>query len=95
MGQQLDAIVSSGFWGWVNASLGYLFHYEEYADPSSYNLSGFHRRDRIHQVLAELERPIIPGLSARLWYIGTFDDSNTDEFRYDRHVVHLGVMYAF
>lgn len=94
-GHQLDFLLSSGIAGWVNASLGYLLHYMEYADPSSFNRSGFHRRDTVHQVLAELERPIIPGLSARFWYIGTFDDSNTDEFRYDRHVVHLGVMYAF
>jgi hypothetical protein len=94
-GHRLDAIVNAGIAGWVNTALGYSFHYMEYDDPSSYNASGFHRRDRVHRVLAELERPIIPGLSARLWYIGTFDDSNTDEFRYDRHVVHLGVLYAF
>lgn len=94
-GHQFDVILRSGIAGWVNASLGYLFHYMEYADPSRFNADGFQRRDRVHQVLAELERPIIPGLSARFWYMGTFDDSNTDEFRYDRHVVHLGVMYAF
>lgn len=95
VGHQFDLIFSSGVLDWFNTSAGYLFHYEEYTEPSSLNASGFHRRDRIHQVLAEIERPIIPGLSARFWYIGTFDDSNTDEFRYDRHVVHLGVMYAF
>lgn len=94
-GHQFDGLLSAGIAGWVNAVLGYSFHYMEYSEPSSFNLSGFHRRDRVHQVLAGLDRDIIPGLNARFWYIGTFDDSNTDEFRYDRHVVHLGVMYAF
>lgn len=95
LGNQVDAEFATSLWGLADGTFGYLFHYEDYEHPNPRNASGYHRRDRISQFLVELTRPLTPSLTAGLWYIGTVDDSNTDEFRYNRNVVHVGVNFAF
>jgi hypothetical protein len=95
LGHQFDLSLQAGLWGFADGVIGYLFNYQDYSEANPRNASGFHRRDPIHQFWIELSRAILPGLRAGFWYIGTIDDSNTDEFRYDRHVVHAGASYAF
>jgi hypothetical protein len=91
LGHQFDVLFHVGILGWVDASAGYQFRYETYEEENSRNASGFARRDRQSQWLIELDKPLTPYLSVAAWYIGTINGSNTDEFRYDRHVVSLGV----
>jgi predicted negative regulator of RcsB-dependent stress response len=94
-GHQFDVEFDTGLWGFAQGAFGYLFYYQDYVDSNPRNSNGFHRRDPIHRFLVELTRPLTPSLTAGLWYIGTIDDSNTDEFRYQRHVLHLGVTFAY
>lgn len=94
-GHQFDVEFDAGLWGLAHGTFGYLFYLQDYVGANPRKSSGFHRRDRTHQFLVAISRPLTPSLTAGIWYAGTIDGSNTKEFRYQRHLLHLGVTFAY
>ena len=72
--------------------------YDHYRHASTFLLPGEtieHRRDDVWIVQALLERPIAKRVTVTARWTYFNDDSNTDVFNYDRHVVGLYVTVAF
>jgi len=80
--------------GQISGSYGY----DRYRHASTFLFPGEaieHRRDDVWIVQALLERPIAKRVIASARWTYYNDDSNTDVFNYDRHVVELYVTVAF
>jgi tetratricopeptide (TPR) repeat protein len=80
--------------GDVSGSYGY----DHYRHSSTFLLPGEkieHRRDDVWIVQGLLERPITKRVTATARWTYYNDDSNTDVFSYDRHVVGLYITVAF
>lgn len=81
----------------VTFETGYRYAHKDY-DSASGNAfrpaPGRRRRDHDQRVVAAFERPlseISPHLFVTASYFGTFNESNKDDFEYDRHIGSLGV----
>lgn len=74
--------------------LSYLHRDNDYSFANS--RSGFRekRRDNLHGVLAQLSRELTPRLVLRFGYRGRFNDSNIDDFQYDRHIASVDVRFV-
>lgn len=76
----------------VTSEIGYRFRYENYADASAaFVPAGAERRDDEHRLGAVLRRDLTEMLSLVAAWVGTWNESNKDDFEYDRHIVSLGV----
>jgi len=92
---QFDIEVHSAVRDWFAATLGYAVLLDDYEHPNSRTGFRIGRYDNQHQIVLLLERPITPFLLAGINYLGTINNSNLDEFEYDRHVVSAGVRMHF
>jgi hypothetical protein len=94
-GHQFDVRLQGDLLEVAHVIAGYQIRFEEYDFANSRNVSGFVRRDDEHQFVLRFERALVAHVIASLTYLGAINDSNTDEFRYDRHIVSLGVGVSF
>jgi len=92
---QFDVELQSPVRNWFTATLGYALLLDDYEHPNSRTGYRIGRYDNQHQISILLERPITPFLLAGIDYFGTINNSNLDEFEYDRHVVSAGVRMHF
>jgi Tfp pilus assembly protein PilF len=78
---------------WTTAGqLGYRFRREDYNDASTVFVPvGRSRLDYEHRIGAALRRPLTDMISLVAAWVGTWNESNKDDFEYDRHIVSLGV----
>jgi len=82
----------------LTGQLSVSYGYDRYRRTSTFLLPGEtreHRRDHVWIVQSILERPIAQRVTASLRWTYYNDDSNTDVFDYDRHVVGAYVTVAF
>jgi tetratricopeptide (TPR) repeat protein len=96
-GHQFDARFHFSLLDWARGETGYLFRLEDYEFRNSRGgpPPNERRDDREHQLVFHLERPLTPYLLLQAEYLGRINDSNLDEFEYDRHVVSGGVRLHF
>jgi hypothetical protein len=98
-GHQVDAYVRFAARDWFEGLVGYAIRIEDYDFRNSRTGTaprfGKRREDVEHEVVVRFERAITPYLSAAVQYLGVFNDSNLDEFEYDRHVVSGGLRVHF
>jgi tetratricopeptide (TPR) repeat protein len=96
-GHQIEAQVHFSFFDWVGADAGYAFRYEDYKFDNS--RSGIppddNRKDNEHQFVIHLEHPLTSYLILEAQYLGRFNDSNLDEFTYNRNIIAGGVRLHF
>lgn len=72
--------------------LGYRFRYEDYDDASAAFLpAGSGRRDDEHRVRVGVRKDLTDAISLVAAWVGTWNESNKDDFEYDRNIVSLGV----
>ena len=99
LGHQLNAYVHVPVLDWFDALAGYTFVLDDYQYRNSRTGTppkfGKKRQDDEHQLVFRVERPILPYLSVALEYLGIFNDSNIDEFTYNRQVISAGVRVHF
>ena len=79
----------------VTLETGYRYSHKDYDTASAVFLPvGRRRRDHEQRVVVSFERPMTE-ISEHLFvtaaYFGTFNQSNKDDFQYDRHIGSLGV----
>jgi tetratricopeptide (TPR) repeat protein len=79
--------VGTPTWFQTNASLTYVFRYDEYTQPNSF--AGFRKRryDDFSQIAFQLTRPIGEHVNVGLQYWGTWNPSNIGLFDYRRQIV--------
>jgi Tfp pilus assembly protein PilF len=76
----------------IRAETHFAYRYEYYAAESDdFNESGGRRRDHDFLFSLSLRRRIWAGIDGVVAYFGDFNDSNNEDFNYDRSVVSLGV----
>jgi hypothetical protein len=84
----------------ISSLVTYAYRREQYPENSLYANSLFDdtpgidtttegRRDKVHQVMVVLRRPLGSYLQVAAAYFGTFNGSNDPEFDYDRHIASL------
>ena len=89
--------VGGGFPAWWHTfvDLMYLYRNDNYTEPNSFADFQKTRDDNGFLVYAAVRRPITAYLSAVLGYYGTINDSNIDEFAYNRHVVRAALEFSY
>jgi hypothetical protein len=96
---QIDLRLDFELVDWATFLAGYLFRLEDYQFRNSRTGSppafGRRRHDRQHQLVFHVERPLIPHLIAEIEYLGVINDTNIDEFEYNRHVLSAAVRVEF
>jgi tetratricopeptide (TPR) repeat protein len=84
---------------WFSGVAGYLFRMEDYQFRNSRTGSppdfGRRRHDRQHQIVLHFERPLIPHLIGAVDYLGVINDTNIDEFEYNRQVLSGSIRVEF
>jgi hypothetical protein len=84
---------------WCSGVAGYLFRLEDYKFRNSRTGTppafGRRRHDRQHQIVLHFERPLIPHLIGEVEYLGVINDTNIDEFEYNRHVLSAAIRVEF
>ena len=97
-----------GFGGWIGVTqhlpakfageLEFFFEHDRYEHRSSFLLPGESskkRRDNLFRIRAVIERPIVKDMIASVIWTYWNNDSNTDVFNYQRHVVGAYITVAF
>jgi hypothetical protein len=96
---QIDLRFNFELLDWATGVAGYAFRLVDYQFRNSRTGSppafGVRRHDRQHHIVLHFERPLIPHLVAELEYLGVINDTNIDEFEYNRHVVSAAVRVEF
>lgn len=92
---RLDFELEASVLDWFDARLGYALIVDnaEHANSRTGFVHG--RNDTQHQIVIHLERPLTQHLNAAVDYFGIINDSNIDEFEYDRSIVSAGVNMRF
>jgi len=76
----------------TGGQLGYRFRREDYNDASTVFVPiGRSRLDYEHRIGAALRKQLTDMISLVAAWVGTWNESNKDDFEYDRHIVSLGV----
>lgn len=99
-GQELNLGLGWDLPGEISSRLFYAYRREQYPENSLYGNSLYDgtpgivtthegRRDKVHQVMVVLRRPLGSYLQLVAAYLGTFNGSNDGEFDYDRHIASL------
>jgi len=73
----------------------YSFRNKDYNFANSRTNFTRERNDDMHNVLLILRRKLTPYLEVNLSYSATVNNSNIDDFQYDRHIVSLGFDFVF
>jgi Tfp pilus assembly protein PilF len=79
-GHQVDAGAGFTLPADVGVELSYVFRYEDYAPESN------GRRDNEHRAMLVARKWINDYVAVSAGYFGVFNDSNKDDFEYDRHI---------
>lgn len=96
---QIDLRFDFEVFDWASGVAGYLFRFEDYQFRNSRTGSppafGRRRHDRQQQLVLHFERPLIPHLIGEVEYLGVINDTNIDEFEYNRHVLSAAIRVEF
>ncbi len=94
-GNQFDVGLTSALFGVARGQAAYQFRLEDYQFPNSRVDFAKRRHDNEHQFALALERDVMPQLAVTFDFVGVINNSNIDNFQYDRDVVSLGVRLLF
>ncbi len=92
---QLDFEFEASVLDWFDTRLGYALVIDNAEHPNSRTGFVHGRNDVQHQIVIHAERPLTQHLNAAVDYFGIINDSNIDEFEYDRSIVSAGVNMQF
>jgi hypothetical protein len=94
-GHEVDVGISWLFPWEVTGEAAYAYRHERYDDeseqPSTAIIFRERRIDNEHHFTAVASRPFLDLLRVRLAYFGTINDSNQNEFQYDRHIASISL----
>jgi tetratricopeptide (TPR) repeat protein len=94
-GNQFDVGLAAVLFGLARAQLAYQFRLEDYQFPNSRVDFAKRRHDNEHQFALALEHDLTSELTLTFDYVGVINNSNIDNFQYDRNIVSVGVRVAF
>ncbi len=92
---QFEFELEASVMDWFDTRLGYALILDDAEHPNSRTGFVHGRNDNEHQIVIHLERPITRNLTAALDYFGIINNSNIDEFEYDRNIVSAGLSMRF
>ncbi len=92
---QFDIQLEASVRDWFDTSLGYALLLDDYKHPNSRTGFVYRRHDADHQIVIHIERPLTRHLTASLDYFGIINDSNLEEFDYDRSIITANVRMHF
>lgn len=95
MDNMFDLQLAFGLFDLARGQVGYLFDLQDYEHPNS--RTGFSRRrhDKQSQFVVHLAHDFTDMLSADLAYLGVLNDSNIDDFEYNRNLIQANVWLQF
>jgi hypothetical protein len=79
----------------MSTELTYFFRDENYTFANSRTNFTKARSDNTHSLFFLVRKPLTPYLDVTVSYIAMFNDSNIDDFQYDRHIISLGLQLAY
>jgi Tfp pilus assembly protein PilF len=98
-GQEADAGVSWAFPADIVGEFSYAYRNERYDNaseqPSNAVIFKERRRDNVHHFTVVAAKDLMQHLRLRLAYFGTINDSNQNEFQYDRHIGSVALEVRF
>jgi tetratricopeptide (TPR) repeat protein len=94
-GNQFDVGLAALLFGVARGQLAYQFRLEDYQFPNSRVDFAKRRHDNEHQIALALEHDLTAELTLTFDYVGVINNSNIDNFQYDRNIVSLGVRVVF
>jgi predicted negative regulator of RcsB-dependent stress response len=92
---QLDVGLTAGLFGWARGQAAYQFRLEDYQFPNSRVDFAKRRHDNEHQFALGLEHDVTSELALTLDFVGVINNSNIDNFEYDRDIVSIGARVVF
>lgn len=95
MDNMFDVQLDFGLWDVVDAQLGYLFDLQDYEHPNSRTDYTRRRHDKQNQIVVHLSHAFNDMLAADFAYLGIINDSNIDDFQYDRSIFQANVWLQF
>jgi hypothetical protein len=95
MTHQFDIELAAAVRDWFDTRLGYAVLIDDAEHPNSRTAFAYGRNDAEHQIVIRVERPITENFIAALDYFGVVNNSNLEEFEYDRSIVSAGVSMHF
>jgi Tfp pilus assembly protein PilF len=91
----LDLRLDFGLLDWAHGTVGYAVDLQDYKHPNSRTDFSKRRHDFDNQIVVRFARDLTPNLSADLSYFGVINDSNIEDFQYNRSIVEAGVRLHF
>lgn len=92
---QFDFELEAAVLDWFDATMGYTITIDDSEHPNSRTGYVYGRNDVEHQFVIHLERPVMDHLTLVFDYFGILNNSNLDEFEYDRSIVSAGIRTQF
>jgi hypothetical protein len=94
-GNQFDIGFNAVLRDVARGQLAYQFRLEDYQFPNSRVDFAKRRHDNEHQVALALEHDLTSELTLTFDFVGVINNSNIDNFQYDRNIVSIGVRVLF
>lgn len=95
MDNMFDVQLDFGLFDVVDAQLSYLFDLQDYEHPNSRVDYRKRRHDQQSQFVVHLSHAFNEMFAADLAYLGILNDSNIDDFEYDRSIIQANVWLHF
>jgi Tfp pilus assembly protein PilF len=95
MDNMIDVQLDFGLFDVVDAQIGYLMDLQSYEHPNSRVDYRKRRHDAQSQVVFHLAHSFTDMLSADLAYLAVINNSNIDDFEYDRNIIQANVWLQF
>ena|SRR5579862_556089 len=92
---QFDVGITSPLFGVARGQVAYLLRLEDYQFPNSRVDFAKRRHDAENQFALALERDLTSRLVLTFDFVGVVNDSNIDDFQYDRDIVSIGLRAVF